>query len=44
MYMSPEQNHNKKTGNKSFESVEQFKYLGSTKPIKIVFTNKSRAE
>jgi hypothetical protein len=42
MLMSPEQNHNIKIGNKSFETVEQFKYLGSTKQIKMLFTNKCR--
>jgi hypothetical protein len=33
-----------KIGNKSFETVKQFKYLGTTLTIKIPFMEKLRAD
>ena len=48
MVMSPDenvgQNGNKQIDNKSFETVEQFKHLGTTLKIKIVFMKKLRAD
>jgi hypothetical protein len=38
------QNHSIKTDNKSFERVEQFRYLGTTLTIKIPFRKKLRAD
>jgi hypothetical protein len=38
------QYHNIKRGNKSFETVEQFKYLGSTHTNLIPFMKKLRAD
>jgi len=37
------QSHSIKTGNKHFEKVEQLKYLGNFRGIKIQFRNKLRA-
>jgi len=37
-------NHKIKTGNKSSERVEQFKYLGTTLQIQIPLTTKLRAD
>jgi hypothetical protein len=48
MGMSRDQNagqdHSIKTVNSSFERVEEFKYLGTTLTIKIVFSKKLRAD
>jgi hypothetical protein len=38
------QNHSIKVGNKSFEMVEQFRYLGTNLTIKIPFIAKLRAD
>jgi len=38
------QNHNIRTGNKSSEIVEQFKYLGTNVRINIAFMKKLRAD
>ena len=48
MIMSRDQNagrsHSMKTDNSSIERVEEFKYLGTTLTIKILFTKKLRAD
>jgi len=38
------QSHNMKTDNRSFERVEEFKYLGTTFPNQIPFRKKLRAD
>jgi hypothetical protein len=38
------QNHNMKIGDKSFESVTEFKYLGEAQKIRIPFMKKLRAK
>ena len=48
MVMSPDQNarrsHSMKTDDSSFERVEEFKYLGTTLTIKILFSKKLRTD
>ena len=39
-----EQSHSVKTDNSSFEQVEEFKYLGTTKTNKILFRKRLRAD
>jgi hypothetical protein len=38
------QNNDIQTGSKSFEPVQQFKYLGTTPRIKILFMKKLKAD
>jgi hypothetical protein len=38
------QSHTRKTDSKSFERVEEFKYLGTTLTDKILLTKKLRAD
>jgi hypothetical protein len=42
-YQNARQDHNIKTGNKSFEWVEQFKIFGNKLTIEIPFMKKLRA-